>query len=222
MPYTIETALYSDAEAIASAFTADELPYFRRLQNGTVDPGDRKAGAVEMWTKMIANPAYVCLVAREAESGLVVSYAQWVKPKDEDEKTVARSQEEKAKIREQRSASSKPGMNTPLLLEFYEKIDDLEQDGFRGRRRWYLNSLGTLAAHRGKGLASRLVRYPFADADRDGVAVALFTDGQGKAKGLYEKLGFIETSRFEIELESFGGEGKHVEVAMVREPTGGE
>ncbi|KAI1848897.1 hypothetical protein JX266_005325 [Neoarthrinium moseri] len=228
MSYTIESALPADAAAIARVATADEPTPFRRLMNGTAGDNDNMLQEeTAMWAKVIDHPAHLVLVAREQDTGLVVSYAQWRRPGGEEPLHPSpdlATEEEKAKLRDRRLASLPAGMNGPLVLAFSEHVAALGRQGFQGRRRWYLNALGTLVTHRGRGLATQLVRWPFAEADREGIIVGLFTDGEGRARALYQRLGFRETARFVLELGAFGGgaEDRHVELAMVREPGASE
>jgi GNAT superfamily N-acetyltransferase len=83
---------------------------------------------------------------------------------------------------------------------------------------YYLNALRTVPAHRSRGLASKLIKQVLDEADSKGLRVGLYTDGEGKAKPLYDKLGFVEAGRFEIDLEQHGGHGRHVEISMIRDP----
>ncbi|KAH8666781.1 acyl-CoA N-acyltransferase [Xylariales sp. PMI_506] len=219
-PYKVEVAQPSDAEGLAAISNADEPTPFRRLMNGTSRDDKKKENAdnVEMWSNSITQPGQLILLARDEATGTIVSFAQWIRPSDSQ--TQAKSpptEEEKRKLRETQESHISAGQNGPLLLAFWDNLSSLRDRAFGLRRRWYLNNLATLAAHRGRGLAAQLVRWPFADADRDGDLVCLYTDGEGKAKALYEKLGFVERGRFVLELDAFGGIGHHVEVAMVRD-----
>jgi hypothetical protein len=92
--YTIEKALPSDAEAIASVSTSDEPTPFRRLMVGTSNGAqERRREIVDSWIKSIEYPLHLVLVAREGADGKVVSFAQWVRPKDGEDETVVRSEE---------------------------------------------------------------------------------------------------------------------------------
>lgn len=53
-----------------------------------------------------------------------------------------------------------------------------------------LGNLGTLPSARGKGAGTALTSWPFERADREGVLVYLDTDEQGRARRIYDRLGF--------------------------------
>lgn len=53
-----------------------------------------------------------------------------------------------------------------------------------------LGNLGTLPSYRRRGTATALTRWPFEQADREGVPVYLDTDEIGEAKRIYDRLGF--------------------------------
>lgn len=127
--------------------------------------------------------------------------------------------QEKAQLRDKREAHIQPGQNGPLLLDWWEKLDVL-QAAFGTEPLYYLNALRTVPAHRGQGLASKLIQRVLDEADSKGIETGLYTDGDGKAKFLYERLGYVEAGRFDINLTDFGGNGRHLELAMVRESRG--
>ncbi|KAH8204561.1 hypothetical protein TruAng_001335 [Truncatella angustata] len=196
--YKIEPALLSDAAALAADLSS-EPDAFRRFMDGTADMSKREENMAKWFTQAIKDPAARVLVVRDENSGDIISYAQWELPKDKNEvpSALPETEEEKAKIRENRAARTTFGIE-PL---------------------YYLNALKTIPSHRGKGLASQLVRRLIDEADEKGMRVGLYTNGDGKAKLLYERLGFVEAGRFEIKLGDFGGEGRHLELSMIRNPT---
>ena len=106
-----------------------------------------------------------------------------------------------------------------MLLEWWTKVDELH-GSFGSEPLYYLNALRTLPTHRGQGLASELVKQVLDEADAKGLRVGLYTDGDGKARALYERMGFKEAGRFEIKLEEFGRVGRHLEISMIRSPAG--
>lgn len=79
-------------------------------------------------------------------------------------------------------------------------------------------NLGTSGAWQRKGAASTLVRWPFEDADKEGILVYLDTASDGPGRALYEKLGFRKVGECNIDLEEYGGEGIHTHIAMIRYP----
>ena len=68
--------------------------------------------------------------------------------------------------------------------------------------------LNTSPKFQRRGLGSELVKYGLEKADRDGVVVYL--SGSPMGVPLYRKLGFEEVGKLELNLEEFGGEGRHV------------
>lgn len=126
--------------------------------------------------------------------------------------------QERGELREKRKLHIRPGQNGPLLLEWWERLDVLQTTSFGNEPLYYLNDLRTIPEHRGQGLASKLIRQVLDEADKKGLRTGLYTDGDGQAKFLYEKFGYAEAGRFEINLTNFGGEGRHLELAMIRAP----
>lgn len=118
-----------------------------------------------------------------------------------------------------------PGMNGPLLLELWEKLDRMSGRAMAGRGRyWMVDNVGTTRSHRGRGIASALIRTALAEyTDRgDGLPVYLDTSGDedGRVWPLYERLGFARVGEFEIDLTRHGGEGSHRRFGMMRQANG--
>lgn len=115
-----------------------------------------------------------------------------------------------------------PGLNGPLLVEMWEKVDRMREQALVGRGRyWFLDNVGTLQAYQGRGIATMLLRkvleeYP----DHEGVPIFLDTSGDedGRAWPLYERLGFTRVGGFTIDLAAHGSEGAHHHLGMLREP----
>lgn len=82
MPFTVEEATAKDADAIANIFTSDEVSRVNRLQLGTVEPSVFTNGMIERIKEGIQKDDQVYIIARDEETNEVVSYAQWVLPKD--------------------------------------------------------------------------------------------------------------------------------------------
>lgn len=84
-----------------------------------------------------------------------------------------------------------------------------------------LMNIGTAKASQQRGAATALVKQTFDAADREQVAIYLDTDSDGAAKRLFDKLGFEEVGKFEIDLSKHGGQGWHSHVGMIRRPLSG-
>ena len=63
-----------------------------------------------------------------------------------------------------------------------------------------------------------LLTWPFEQADRERVIVYLDTAGESKARGMYEKYGFIKVDECHLNLEESGGQGMHTHIGMIRYP----
>lgn len=117
-----------------------------------------------------------------------------------------------------------PGLNGPLLIEMWEKLDRMKEQVLAGRGpHWFLDNVGTLQAYQGKGIATMLLRKALAEfPDREGVPIFLDTSGDvdGRAWPLYERLGFSKVGGFTIDVAAYGGEGLHHHLGMLREPQG--
>lgn len=85
MPPKIEQAAPSDAAAIAKIFLSNETDEFLRLQFGTVEPGIMNSGLIDRLTENIKTSGQVYVIARDEETGEIVSYASWTLPRAEDE-----------------------------------------------------------------------------------------------------------------------------------------
>ena len=79
-----------------------------------------------------------------------------------------------------------------------------------------LMNIGTTRTSRQKGAATALVKRAIEAADREKVSIYLDTVSEGPAKGLFDKLGFAEVGRFDIDLSKYGGQGSHSHVGMIR------
>ena len=80
--------------------------------------------------------------------------------------------------------------------------------------------LGAHPDHRGKGIAGRLVRYIFAQADAKGVTC--YVDSRAAGLPLYKKCEFQEVDSANLDLEKYeGGEGLGSPnwTALLRKPT---
>lgn len=93
MPFTLEEAKVDDAAAIAKIFTSDETSNFLRMQLGTVDPSVLNEGMTERLAESIQKEGHVYIIARNDDTGEIVSYAHWALPRDEMEVVVEQSPE---------------------------------------------------------------------------------------------------------------------------------
>jgi hypothetical protein len=93
MPFAIQQANTDDATAIAKIFTSDETSSFLLLQLGIVDPAVLNQGLTERLAESIQKPDQLWIIACDDESGEIVSYAQWVLPRDELGTVVEKSPE---------------------------------------------------------------------------------------------------------------------------------
>lgn len=115
-----------------------------------------------------------------------------------------------------------PGLNGPLLIEMWEKLDRMKEQVLAGRGpHWFLDNVGTLQAYQGRGIATMLLRKVLTEyPDREGVPIFLDTSGDedGRAWPLYERLGFVKMGGFTIDVAAHRGEGVHHHLGMLREP----
>lgn len=112
-----------------------------------------------------------------------------------------------------------PGMNGPLLIEMWEKLDRLAEQVMSGwGKYWMVDNVGTLQTHQKRGIASALIRTSFELCT--GLPMYLDTSGNedSTAWRLYERLGFKKVGEYGIDLASHGGEGVHRKLIMLREP----
>jgi ribosomal protein S18 acetylase RimI-like enzyme len=79
-----------------------------------------------------------------------------------------------------------------------------------------LMNIGTIKTSRQKGAATALIKGAIEAADREKVSIYLDTVSEGLARELFDKLGFKEVGRFEIDLSKYGGQGCHSHVGMIR------
>lgn len=111
------------------------------------------------------------------------------------------------------------GMNGPLLIEMWEKLDRMTEQVMGGRGDyWMIDNVGTLQSHQGRGIASALIRTALEVCEEKPVYLDTSGDEDGRAWLLYERLGFKRVGEFEIDLSRYGSQGKHKHFGMVREP----
>ena len=90
MPFTIKHATTTDAAAITKIFLSDSSRSFLQLQMGTVDPVVLNEGMLERIAESIQKPDQEYLVAQDDETSEIVSFSQWLLPRDEMEAIVGK------------------------------------------------------------------------------------------------------------------------------------
>ncbi|OCL15184.1 hypothetical protein AOQ84DRAFT_435166 [Glonium stellatum] len=145
---------------------------------------------------------------RDRESEEVVSVAQWAIPAENDPEGAAKMEtaqeaEERQELEDEAHRKSLP--------EKPKKDFIMEST--------VLENLATNPSYRGQGLASKLIEWPFAKADKNDMLVYFGTALDNPAFLLYKKLGFKEVSRSCVEdPTSYGSEGSHTHVVLIRYP----
>ncbi|KAJ0106953.1 gnat family acetyltransferase [Diaporthe amygdali] len=220
MAFTVEKASLSDAKAIADIYQDRPVTAWNRLTHGTVDPSVFNAGLEDMFAESLQDPDEVLFLARDDDhpDRKVVSYVNLARKPALVPMTDEDIKQQNAKYHERLM----PGLNGPLLLEMWEKLDRMREQVLVGKGDyWFLDNVGTLQAYQGRGIATMLLRkvleeYP----DREGVPIFLDTSGDedGRAWPLYERLGFTKVGGFTIDLAAHGAEGVHTHLGMLREP----
>ncbi|KAF2799267.1 acyl-CoA N-acyltransferase [Melanomma pulvis-pyrius CBS 109.77] len=223
--YVLSKALLSDAEAIASLFALSWTSPFTQLQFGNVDPSSLAASMAPRIKQHMEKPGINFIVARHPQTQKVVAVAQWNLPMNNDEEKgkrveTAAEKEERQQFEDEAYRKRLPETsNKDLILEFTAGLRSLKEELLQGRYHYLLENLATHPEYRGKGLASKLVAWPFPQADEGGIVIYLETASDNPAMGLYRKLGFQEKGRRTIEdLSRYGGEGSHTHVAFIRYP----
>lgn len=112
-----------------------------------------------------------------------------------------------------------PGMNGPLLIEMWEKLDRLAEQAMSGRGNyWMVDNVGTLQTHQRRGIASALIRASFELCTDLPMYLDTSGDEESTAWRLYERLGFKKVGEYEIDLALYGGKGMHRGLTMLRKP----
>ncbi|KAF3766884.1 hypothetical protein M406DRAFT_327999 [Cryphonectria parasitica EP155] len=195
----IEKATAADAKAVADIYQDRPTNNFNRLSHGNVSPSVFNAGLEAMFAESLQDPNELLLVYRDESH-----------PERKVETIAARAKYE---------ARVMPGMNGPLLVEMWEKLDRMAEKIMAGRGPyWMVDNVGTLQSHQRRGIASALIRASFEECT--GLPIYLDTSGDEDARAwrLYERLGFQIVAEFEIDLVKHGGEGAHKHFGMLREP----
>lgn len=113
-----------------------------------------------------------------------------------------------------------PAGNPALGAHFFGSLLRTQEEHMRGQAYIFMRLLVVLPSYQGKGIGTRLLRWGLEQADQLGVKV--WIDASPAGLRLYQKLGWEEVSRLEIDLQEWGGrEGEtDLTVSLVREPTG--
>ncbi|KAL1869353.1 hypothetical protein Daus18300_005565 [Diaporthe australafricana] len=220
MSFTIEKASLSDAKAIADVYQDRPVTAWNRLTHGTVDASVFNAGLEDMFAESLGDSDEVLYLVRDDDlpDRKVVSYVNLAtKP------ALAPMTDEEIKQQNARYHDRlMPGLNGPLLVEMWEKLDRMREEVLVGRGLyWFLDNVGTLQAYQGRGIAAMLLRKVLEEyLYREGVPIFLDTSGDedGRAWPLYERLGFAKVGGFTIDLAAHGSEGVHHHLGMLREP----
>ena len=85
MPFDVEEASVEDAAEIAQVLISSGTSSFFRLQLGSIDPASLNVGMTEKIAEDMRKEDRVYVVARDQETGKIMSYAQWILPKEKDE-----------------------------------------------------------------------------------------------------------------------------------------
>lgn len=226
-PYTLGPAEVSDAHAIATLFSRSWTSPFTRLQFGYVDSPALAASMAPQIASQIDSSTTTLYTVMRSGSHEIGAVAQWTVPSlasESPENETADEKREREKRRDEQYLSELPaGANKLLVYEFMLSLRMLRHETLQSRPHFLLENIATDPAHRGQGLATRLIEwvFPHADSLEDGRGVVVYLDieSNNPAMKLYKRLGFEEKGTAVVEgLERFGGLGDHVHVAFTREP----
>ncbi|CAI6317904.1 unnamed protein product [Periconia digitata] len=226
-PFALVPAEVSDALAIAKIFAVSWTSPFTRLQFGEVNPDTLATTMASQIASLIENSPNTLFMVMRSASQEIAAVAHWTLPTTVGESRENESAEEKRErelCKDEVYLQELPdGCNKALVYEFMLSLRILRNETLLSRPYFLLDNIATDPAHRGKGLASRLIEWVFPHADKmqngKGVVVYLETSSESPAEKLYKRLGFEEKGKAVINnLERFGGEGEHVHVAFTREP----
>lgn len=233
MHFEISEATPADAAAIASLFALSWVSPFTRLQFGQVEPAELATSMVPRIAEQMVKGSSTFIVARHGESCNVAAVAQWTLPVEADSRVLDEESKEDREERQQFGdeayrRSLPETSNKDLVMTFTLELRRLREETLQGRKHFLLENLATHPNYRGKGLASRLVKWASLHADEQQVLVYLDTASDNPAARLYEKLGFIEQGRNTIEdltkyasaegIEELGCDMYHTHVAFLRFP----
>ncbi|PVI04154.1 acyl-CoA N-acyltransferase [Periconia macrospinosa] len=227
IPFTLAPAEVSDAHAIATLLSRSWTSQFSRLQFGDVDPPTLAANMAPQIASQIDHSTNTLYTVMRSEAHGIGAVAQWTVPSlagESLENETADEKREREKRKDEQYFNELPdGCNKPLVYEFMISLRKVRDETLQSRPHFLLENIATDPAHRGQGLATRLIEwvFPHADSLQDGRGVVVYLDtaNDNPALKLYKRLGFEEKGKAVVEgLERFGGTGDHIHVALTREP----
>ncbi|OJD27788.1 hypothetical protein ACJ73_00811 [Blastomyces percursus] len=152
----------------------------------------------------IRDPQWVVLVIRDGNE--VISFAKWKRPVlDASYVEVPWRWPE--------------GTRMDVLNEWTKKVDDACSRAIGDTPCYCLSFIGTHPKHGGRGAASMLIRWGLERSASENVPIQL--ESTIVAWPLYEKLGFEENERIQMQLEGVGEKGQSVlyeELCLLRWP----
>lgn len=108
------------------------------------------------------------------------------------------------------------GSDHALLNEFFGSLAKKRAEIMSTRPHYYLEMLGTLPEHQGRGAGSLMMKWGVELADREGMDAYL--ESSPKGVGVYRKFGFVEQDEVTVNVEAYG---EYKNLCMVRKPTTG-
>ncbi|KAJ4288656.1 hypothetical protein N0V90_011893 [Kalmusia sp. IMI 367209] len=213
-PYDLSEATADDAPSIAALYSLSWKSDFARLQFGDLDPTALATSLTPGLAETITKDDVQVIVARDPSTREVVAVAQWKLPADASAES-PEAREERQRFEDEIHRNKLPDTsNKDLIMDFHIGLRTLRERLTEGQK--YFSTHPEL---RGKGIGSRLIAWPFAQADEQQALVYLETAADNPAKRLYQKLGFEEKDSFTIlDLSRYGGEGSHTHIALIRYP----
>ncbi|PYI08330.1 hypothetical protein BO78DRAFT_395718 [Aspergillus sclerotiicarbonarius CBS 121057] len=171
-----------------------------------------------MFERDLTHPHRRYWIIRDLDTGDVASFISWTPPVTEEEEERVREERVRTLPPVHRRQSSGGG---GYMDELMPKIVEMRKKilGVPRRLNWYCGNLATDPKYQRMGAGSKLIRCPFEEGDREGVACYLDTDLHGPAIKMYERNGFVRVGEgVSVSLEKYGGQGFHTHVGLIREP----
>ncbi|KAF2116400.1 acyl-CoA N-acyltransferase [Lophiotrema nucula] len=224
---SLSAATEKDAAAIAALFVqswaSSRLISFTQLQYGTLDHISLATEMNSRLEKLMKTENVRFVTIRDPSTNEVVAVAQWTLPSQDTNESEQETQEEKDERQRFEDEIRRNGLpessNKDLIMDFSTGLRELCERVVEGRKYFRLENIVTHPDHRGRGLATKLIKWPFTEADTQNALIYLETASDNPAKRLYEKLGFEEKGYFAIpDLSKYGGEGSQTHLALIRYP----
>ncbi|CZR63312.1 uncharacterized protein PAC_13209 [Phialocephala subalpina] len=215
MTFKILPATLSDAEELGkmvlSVSTGARLTLeFKNVKREDFLDWNIKAVEAEVRACMESNGEAEALKVVDEESGEIAGYTVWGWGLEAISKI----------LRVKEDLPLPEGCNTTLRKTYLKLLNDMEAKHQPEGSFYELLELATSPKYQRRGIGSQLVNYGLEKAVRDGKKVYLSAAPKGVP--IYTKLGFGEVGRLEFPLTGWGGEGVHVHVAMIQEPSVGD